>query len=348
MTGKITPKMVCGMALLATLFLAAPALADQANPETLPDSVYMAPQELVPVAGGRRLNLFCMGTGAPTVLLDAGHGESMVVWRAVQGQVARFTRACAYDRAGFGFSDPPVAAPDAAAAVADIHALLGAGKIATPILYAGHSMAGLYGVLLQALHPEDVAGEVLVDPAFAGQARLMMADLPAAVQNGAIAMYQARLAHMQTCAAKAQTPPLPENCREKESGPAALGPELAALQQRQTANPAYLNTNAGEYAAFLPGMGQTDNERILDAHPARFGDKPLIILTHDHMTYPGVSPEQNAQIEKAWRAGHDRLAALSAKGVNRVVPGSGHYIQIGQPGAVVDAIREAVMAMREK
>ena len=45
------------------------------------------------------------GHGRATVLSDAGAGESMMVWRHVQGQIAQVTRACSYDRAGYGFSD---------------------------------------------------------------------------------------------------------------------------------------------------------------------------------------------------------------------------------------------------
>lgn len=332
MPGKIGLAVLCGL-----LALASPAWA-----ETLPDSTYMTARQMVPVGGGRHLNLFCMGRPGLTVLLDAGHGESMVVWHAVQGEVAKFARVCAYDRAGFGFSDPPAAAPDAMAAVDDIHALLGAAKIKTPIVYVGHSMAGLYGVLLQAVHPEDVAGEVLVDPAFANQAQAMMADLPEPVRTGAIAMYRARLQHMRDCAST--PPPLPASCLEGEAGPARLGAELKAFQTQQIASPGYQKTNAEEYAAFLPGEISAD-QKILEAHPASFGDKPLVILTHSHMAYPGVTPEQTVGIEKAWTDGHDRLAALSTKGSNTVVPDSGHYIHIDQPQAVIDAIRRTVDAL---
>lgn len=342
MPGKI------GLCLvLAGLLAAGSAVAQPAPDNALPDSTYMTAQRLVPVEGGRRLNLYCTGKGAPTVLLDAGHGESMVVWRAVQGDVAKFTLVCAYDRAGFGFSDLPAGAPDAMAAVRDIHALLAAANIRTPIVYVGHSMAGLYGVLLQALYPRDVAGMVLVDPAFAGQSGQMMASLPDAVRQGAIAMYAKRLEGLRACAAAAAKPdPLPKACLEGEAGPAKLGPELKAFQQRQIASPGYQKTNAEEYAAFLPGAGENADEKILAAHPASFGDKPLIVLTHSRMAYPGVTAQQTEEIERAWRTGHDRLAALSSNGSNTVVPDSGHYIHLDQPLAVIVSIEQAVDRLR--
>jgi pimeloyl-ACP methyl ester carboxylesterase len=103
------------------------------------------------------------------VLFDTGQGDSTLVWRLVQGEMAKVTQACAYDRAGIGFSDPRNGASDAKAIVADIHALLIAAKVKTPILYVAHSGSGLYGVLLEATHPHDLAGAVLVEPAFADQ-----------------------------------------------------------------------------------------------------------------------------------------------------------------------------------
>jgi pimeloyl-ACP methyl ester carboxylesterase len=41
---------------------------------------------------------------------------------------------------------------------------------------------------------------------------------------------------------------------------------------------------------------------------------------------------------------HDQIAAHSKRGVNRIVPDSGHAIQFDQPEAVIDSILEVVRA----
>ncbi|OZB00524.1 MAG: hypothetical protein B7X67_20750, partial [Rhizobiales bacterium 39-66-18] len=69
-------------------------------------ALYGKPGQLVDIDEGRRLNLVCQGSGSPTVIFEAGFGETSVTWRYVQGEIAKLTRACAYDRAGLGFSDP--------------------------------------------------------------------------------------------------------------------------------------------------------------------------------------------------------------------------------------------------
>src|SRR6202022_1119566 len=69
------------------------------------DIVYARPGQLVD-AGGFRLNLYCMGSGSPTVVFDSGWGDWAPAWSKVQPEIAKWTSACSYDRAGSGFSDP--------------------------------------------------------------------------------------------------------------------------------------------------------------------------------------------------------------------------------------------------
>jgi pimeloyl-ACP methyl ester carboxylesterase len=122
--------------------------------------------------GGRALFLSCTGTGAPTVVLEAGGGNSAETWAGVQPQVTRFTRVCSYDRAGLGQSDPaPAGVRTVQDSVDDLHALLAAAGISDPIVLAGHSLGGLIVRLYASQYPADVVGVVLVDG--------MPPDLPA-------------------------------------------------------------------------------------------------------------------------------------------------------------------------
>ena len=58
-------------------------------------------EDLVDV-GGHRLYVKCTGRGGPTVILEAGLGNTSTTWAQVQPEVARFTTVCSYDRAGLG------------------------------------------------------------------------------------------------------------------------------------------------------------------------------------------------------------------------------------------------------
>ena len=63
-----------------------------------------APGRLIDV-GGHRLHLHCQGAGGPPVVFDAALGASSLSWTYVLPEVAAFARACAFDRAGFAWSD---------------------------------------------------------------------------------------------------------------------------------------------------------------------------------------------------------------------------------------------------
>ena len=80
-------------------------------------------------------------------------------------QLSQATQVCAYDRAGYGWSDP---APDERTpqhAADDLATLLAAAAIARPYVVVGFSHAGLVARIYAAQHPEDVVGLVLIDPA---------------------------------------------------------------------------------------------------------------------------------------------------------------------------------------
>src|SRR3569833_4627311 len=261
---------LAGLLLSAVSAGAAPVPAPV--PASVPDSFYMHPGKLVAVDGPRRLYLSCMGNGGPTVLFDSGMGDSSLVWRLVQGEVAKLTRACAYDRAGLGFSDPRSGPSDARASAADLHALLRAAKIKTPILYVGHSLAGLFGVMLAATHPGDLAGAVLVEPSFANQwdalsSAGIAAGAPQKAADDLLSALHAQVPRIRECATLPA--PLPADCAGNDS---RLPQGLAAFKKAQNSRPSYLLTTAAEFDNFLSTKTDRNvDQKELEAVTACFG-----------------------------------------------------------------------------
>jgi pimeloyl-ACP methyl ester carboxylesterase len=98
---------------------------------------------LVGIGGGRSLFLHCVGSGSPTVVLEAGFGADAFAWRDVQPQLGRTTRTCAYDRAGTGNSVAPPGVRDASDEIADLRQLLTRARIDPPYVLVGHSYGGV-------------------------------------------------------------------------------------------------------------------------------------------------------------------------------------------------------------
>jgi pimeloyl-ACP methyl ester carboxylesterase len=310
-------------------------------------SAYLHAQSLVAVQGTRHLNLYCIGKGTPTVIFDSGLADSMAVWRLVQPTVAKTTRACAYDRAGYGFSDPPDGPSDAKSAVSDIARLISAANISTPVVYVGHSIAGIYGVMLATTRPRDVAAEVLVDPSFANQFFAMASALPPKERPKYFARMQSSVQQMKKCATLPA--PLPKDCLGGDSQTGPNDKQLAALERQRVSRRSYIETNASEWESAAPDVGRKSLDQTeMEALKPAFGDKPLLILTHSkNDPSPDLTAQQNAAMERAWNDGHNQLAALSTRGSNTVVPNSTHYIQIDQPQVVIDAVLKAVSEVRQ-
>jgi pimeloyl-ACP methyl ester carboxylesterase len=112
--------------------------------------------------GERALYLDCVGSGAPTVVLEGGITSD---WAAVQPAVAANDRVCSYDRPDSpGSRSDPAPQRNAQQVVDDLRALLTAAGESGPFVLVGHSMGGLYVQLYASEYPTEVAGLVLVDP----------------------------------------------------------------------------------------------------------------------------------------------------------------------------------------
>ena len=98
------------------------------------------------------------------MVLEAGGTGNSASWGPVQSSIAEFTRTCAYDRAGEGYSNSVPAHASFEAMVRDLHALLDAGGIEGPYVVVGHSFGGRLVPHFANLYPKDVVGMVLVDP----------------------------------------------------------------------------------------------------------------------------------------------------------------------------------------
>jgi pimeloyl-ACP methyl ester carboxylesterase len=309
------------------------------------DELYTRPGQLV-ASAGTRLNLYCSGSGSPTVVFDSGWGDWAPVWMIVQPQVASWTRACSYDRAGAGFSDPgPM--PRTSMRIADeLRAALHNAAIPGPYILVGNAFGGNNVRAFAARYPAEVAGLVLVEAdvvsspeELRGHARLvasMRACRDAIAAGKALPQAPARPgAAARSCAQQFFFRGLPE---------AMWSPELNAslLQLAQT--------KVAMYDAYISEMEQVPvDETWLAQHSHSLGSCPVRVLStgnHGVHSLDPSRPPDPAQQKYQQEVAREQATWLELSSNSRQLftDKSSEYIPFDQPGFVVDAIRDAYAA----
>ena len=320
-----TKRGLAGLAGLVALLLLAGSTY-QFIATKIDERKYPPPGRLVD-AGGYRLHLYCVGEGAPTVVMDAGLGGGVPDWSTVQPGVSKFARVCAYDRAGMGWSDSGVEPRTSRQVVAELHALLGNAGERAPYILVGHSIAGIHVQLYASQYPDEVAGLVLVDSSHEDQLnRKGMTAIPS--------FYPPLI--------KAVSPFGVVRLLDLVGTPSPnMPPEVEVERAAVYSHTRNMYTYADEIAAIAVSMEQ------LRAAPMRLGDKPLIVLTRGMKeANQASSPEGAEQAEQAWAELQADLAHRSSSGRQIIAEKSSHYIQFDQPDLVIDAIRQVVGAPR--
>jgi pimeloyl-ACP methyl ester carboxylesterase len=312
---------------------AMPAVASDDDPQR----PFARPQQLVDI-GGRRLNLYCSGSGPVTVIFDSPSGDAGWSWSRVQPKMAQRTRACVYDRAGLGFSDPSPRPGTSGNAVDDLHRLLKAAGITGPYVMVGNSYGGGNVQLYAYRYPQEVAGLVLVEAQHEDETERLNRASGGKLQG----MYDMQDAGARACVAAADKGFVPgseswANC--VGPFPAQSGRALGAAQLAERLSARYWHAAQSENTSFDIGNAE------LRAARRTFGDLPLVVLSRGVSPYavPGrPQSAANKATEAENLAIHKEMAALSSRAKHRVVAGAAHIIQADRPEAVVQAIGEVL------
>lgn len=304
--------------------------------------MYGPPGRLVSV-GTHRLHIDCQGAGTPAVVFDAALGASSVSWSLVQPAIARLTRACTYDRAGMGWSDPGPLPRTAGRLADELHALLQHAAVPPPYVLVGHSFGGFVTRIFAARHPSETAGLILLDPAHPDQwrapsererreidrgvrlcrygeiaARLGVARLVATL-IGIGALGAARV--VARAAGRG-------SLRREDEGVLAPVWKLPPEARRPLRG---FWTQRKFYEALGSQIGSisASAREVEEIAGAGHGDLPLVTISSSHPDPIRVRRQE-------------ALARLSSQGRHIVAPDSGHWIPLDRPEVVIEAIAEMV------
>src|SRR6267142_846206 len=285
------------------------------------------PGRLINVAGPgesaeRRLHLFCLGEGGPTVIFESSGLGGALSSGVAREEVSAHTRVCSYDRTGMGWSDRGPDVITAGLLADDLERLTVRAELRPPFILVAASVGGLTVELFARRHPDQVAGLVFVD----------------AGNSAIVARFADRVTRMQievAClikpAARFGILRLFDPLRLKKLPPEWVGPATARLYRVEA-----MTTLCG----VARGFRTTALE--LSAAPSLPPDIPLIVLIHerpDGLFPPGMG-SQARMVEREWLTLQQQFARRSRCGTWRIVPGSAHLIGESQPHAVTAAVLE--------
>ena len=293
---------------------------------------YTYPGRLVDI-GGRRLYLYCSGSGGPTVVLAAGGGAFSIDWDLVQGRVAQTMRVCSYDRAGLGWSDPGPAEETVEETVDDLHLLLRAAGETGPFILGGASISGIFIRAYQHLFPGDVAALVFLNSSHRVGMRV----------NGKTALLwefsedELRSGFPLPPTATKGPPPthegdpfdrLPASLQAARLG---FDVQLWEKSDPSRAGPASLLSWRKEF------LREFEEQEAARGAARPLGSLPVVVVASDTNAIDPVRARRQM----------DDLVSLSSNSIHIVAKGSGHEIHLYQPDVVVQALERAVRAVRK-
>ena len=267
--------------------------------------------------GGRSLHIVCMGKGPHTVVMESGAAVGFYEWWLVQTALAGEIRTCSYDRAGFGWSDPPPSRSIAGYAD-DLHELLRRSGERPPFILVGHSMGGPIVERYYWRYPAEVAGIVLVDPA---NAEASIPTIPEMRQ--AVAAHRAkRTKEMEAWRATDKWP--------KQEFPRQLPADLRARLEAASASRNWWEARFGEGALPDLDVAMTPEQRRIGV--------PLTIIAAKWQRPSGWSEEATERFRVHWHQAQEEIASRSSRSKLVETPG-GHDVPMEAPDIVAREIR---------
>ena len=260
---------------------------------------YPPPGVLVNV-DGYKMHIYCMGEGSPTILLDHVAGGSSVDWSLIQPKLAEHTRVCAYDRAGFGWSDYNPAPRTMQQQVHELHSLLQGANEHGPYILVGHSYGARVSRVYAANYPDEVSGMVLMDAGILADDPRYPPELHSGAESEDKMLRAARW--LSPFGVVRLMQPLMEL------------PTFDLPEEARLANASFSVTP--RFFQSLHAQGDVISTVFQEEREVTsLGDIPLLVL---------VATEPNDAVRKVWNQANIEMAGLSTRGSYRIVEGATH------------------------
>ncbi|MFK8067088.1 MAG: alpha/beta fold hydrolase [Gammaproteobacteria bacterium] len=280
------------------------------------ENIFDPPGKMVDV-GGYSLHLNCVGRGSPTIILETGLGGMSVEWHSIQHQLKQYTKTCAYDRAGYGWSETSSKPRTTKNIVTELHTLLHAENIPGPYILVGHSFGGYTVQHFASVYPQETAGIVLIDASHSEQVDRFK-------NIGLIVAPTKKVTHVKFNKAR-----IPAHY--------PIDMQYIALEQMQDSKT--MDAIAEEYINFKQSADQVAKSISLKT-------TPMIVMTRGIPGWKNI--RRGRKFEQLWQKLQTELSRLSFKSSHLVAKKSGHHIHLDQPNLTIATISRLVESARNK
>lgn len=261
--------------------------------------------------GTHRLQVRCLGSGTPAVVIDAGIGDALDKLRSLQERLSGLTQTITYNRAGYGQSQAGPLPRDCGREAEELKALLEKAAVPGPCVLVGHSLGALNAQMFTAMYPADVAALVLLDPP-------PLSFILGKDYQDLAAMAARMTAEWQSSADSA----------------------ARSNQPRERARSAFLRMIASEHREMF---GVT---ALQVAGISTFGRLPLLVIAAGKPN-PAFGAEAE-EYQQYWIEQSRAVAGRSLEGKFILAQGASHHVYLDAPDLVVKGITALVLAARGK
>jgi pimeloyl-ACP methyl ester carboxylesterase len=282
--------------------------------------------------GGHKLHLYCAGEGNITVVLD--HSLGGIEGYLLIEELAKITKVCIYDRAGYGWSQSSFKSRTSEQIVKELHLLLNKAEIEPPYILVGDSF-GSYNMRLYAHNfPEEVVGIVLTD----GLHESLMLKMPISLQllklfftiSFAIASFGATLGIVRFLGIIGTFEILKKELQN-------FSPESLKVVKKSFYSTKHWLTMFREMWSL-----NASGHQVQKAHD--FGNIPIINIKAGTFLKPtfGIIKFSIPHADKLRNKMQDNLLTLSSNCQQLYAEKSSHFVWVDTPEMILKAVREVL------
>ena len=293
---------------------------------------YPAPGHFVTVDGSQ-IHFVCQGQGTPWIMMESGLTSDSTDWELIWSELSEYTRVCAYDRPGLGWSENVEENRSATEVASVLHELVLAENNPDPYVLLGMSAGGVYVRNYYQRYPENVVGMILIDSSHEQQTNRLPKPLEGTDLTALLAVCDV-VAPLGVMRAFKIWPQLFASVIDTEKLGLHMNKKIALANQNHSCS------------ALLREMESFAGDIVQTSPLGSLADLPLLVFSQGKPPAEGQEKPYFEAERKVWNELQQELVQLSSNSRRVIADQSGHVIQFDQPDILIREIPEFIQSLK--